>query len=140
MPSQNNELRNALADEWGTNWANGTLSLRTGEIQANPELAVAGTEIVSIPLGATPFSVAASNGVVTRQGTPLSATAGAGGTIGHGVFLTSGDDGTGAPTDGQTRYFVDVVQGGGELNIDNEVVTNGQTVNVNSFTYTQPAS
>jgi|SRR5215472_10041932 len=110
----------------------GTLKIYTGAQPANANSAATGTLLVTVTL-AKPSYGAASAGVAALLGTPLSATAVAAGTAGW--FRIA--DSTGATVlDGA----ITATGGGGELQLDNTSIANGQTVHLNSLSYTQPAT
>lgn len=105
------------------------LELRTGAPPTNLTDADTGTLLATINLPSDWASQA--SGVLTVLGVPISATAGAGGTVGHARFKTSANavvaDGT-----------VTATGGGGDWTIDNVVLANGQTVNLTGWTMTMP--
>lgn len=110
----------------------GTLKIYSGAQPASANDAASGTLLVTVTL-ADPAYGSAASGVAALAGTPLSATASAGGTAGW--FRV--EDSAGATIfDGA----VTATGGGGELELDNTSITNGQTVNINSLPYTQPAA
>lgn len=112
--------------------ANGTLEIRTGAQPADADDADAGTLLCTVNLAATAYGAAAS-GSAALAGTPLSGTAGAAGTAGH--FRVKNKDGT-AVFDGD----ITATGGGGDLELDNTSIANGQTVNINSLAFSIPAS
>ena len=124
--------RNRQADSLGsTFYGGGTLKIYTGSQPATADTAPSGTLLCTITLPATPFG-AASGGVASKSGT-WSAAAGAGGTAGWFRIETSG--GT-HPMDGA----ITATGGGGDMELDTTTIVSGQTVTINTFTLTQPAS
>jgi len=122
----NNNLANALLDQFDTQFPAGSiLELRTGA-PAGAENAAGGSLLASITLPATPWAAAAS-GSKAKNGT-WSVAAGAGGTIGHYRLKNAGDT-------RRVEGTVTATGGGGDATVDNTNVANAQTVTVNTFTY-----
>lgn len=118
--------RNSLADHIDS-------LVNTGGTDAQGDLVVfdGATELVRFNLQDPAFS-AASSGQITVNGTTLSATASAGGTADS--FEVQDKD--------NNRVFsgsVTATGGGGDAEIDNTSISNGQTVNLTSGSYTAPA-
>lgn len=110
----------------------GSLRIYTGSQPADADTAPSGTLLVTIALAATAFGAANSSGTATLASTPRSGTGAAAGTAGWFRVLSGG----GATVfDGQ----VTATGGGGQLELDNTSIAVGQTVNISSLTYTQPA-
>ena len=117
--------RNALADavddrvNSGSTDVNGDLVLFDGM-----------TELVRFAL-ANPAFGSASRGQITLSGLPLSNTASASGMA--NIFEIQDRD--------NTRVFggsVTATNGGGDMELDNTSINSGQTVQIDSFTYTAP--
>lgn len=106
----------------------GSIEIRTGAQPADADTAASGTLLVTIPLSATAFGSASAAGTATLAGVPKSAAAVAAGTAGWYRVKSGG---------GLTVY--DGAVGAGELVLDNTNIAIGQTVQINSLTYTQPA-
>jgi hypothetical protein len=104
------------------------LKIFDGSLPANCAAANAGTELVSMTLP-NPAFAAASGGVKAKTGT-WSGTAGASGTADYYRLYES--DGTTCRAQGT----VTAAGGGGDLIIDNVTIASGQTVTVDTFTYT----
>lgn len=88
------------------------------------------TTLVDITLSDPAFG-AASSGVATAAGLPLSGTAGAAGTADNFQVLDSDNNVIWSGTAGTS---------GTDMILDNTSIANGQTVNLTAFTHTQPAS
>ena len=88
------------------------------------------TTIATINLPNPAFG-AASTGVATLQGVPLSTTAGATGTIDNYQVLDR---------DATLLFSGSAGESAAEVIVDNADVNSGQTVNVTSGTFTMPAS
>lgn len=125
-----NAAADAVVDLADAGAAAGTLEVRTGAQPASANDAATGTLLVTFTLSDPAFG-AATSGSAALSGTPQ-ATAVAGGTAGW--FRVEDSDGNtvfdGACSD----------DGSGELDFDNLSISNGQTVNLNSFNYTAPAA
>lgn len=130
--------RNAILDSgWADMFDGGVLEIREGAQPATPDLAPTGTLLASIALP-TPCFGAAAAAVIAKAGTWQDASANATGTAGWARFRAAGTDDS--VDDTQVRMDVDVGEGAGELQIDNEDVNAAQSVTVTTFTITQPAS
>ncbi|MFF4600541.1 hypothetical protein [Amycolatopsis sp. NPDC001319] len=107
----------------------GSLKIYSGTQPADADTAPSGTLLVSIALAATAFGSASSAGTASLASTPRSGTGVAAGTAGWYRVVSGG---------GATVY--DGAVGSGELVLDNTSIAVGQTVNINSLTYTQPGT
>lgn len=125
--------RDSQADALADLYDGGSLKIYSGSQPATADTAPTGTLLVTITLP-TPAFGASSSGVAAKAGT-WSAVASAGAPTNAGYFRikTSGDS---FPIDGA----ITATGGGGELELDNISILSGQTVTINSFTLTQPAS
>lgn len=125
--------RDNQADALADLYDGGSLKIYSGSQPATADTAPTGTLLVTITLP-TPAFGASSSGVAAKAGT-WSAVASAGAPTNAGYFRikTSGDS---FPIDGA----ITVTGGGGELELDNISILSGQTITINSFTLTQPAS
>lgn len=110
----------------------GKLRIYTGAQPADVDDAASGTLLVDIALADPAFGSAAA-GAAALASTPRSAAASATGTAGWFRILDSDNV---ARIDGN----ITATSGGGDIELDNTSIASGQTVNVNSLTYTQPAS
>jgi hypothetical protein len=124
MATKNTALRNKQGDDFRALWANATLVIRNEDSDHT---------VVSFALGATPFA-AASNGVITLQGTPIAGTAAnaySGGVI-RARLISSG-----------STYLIDELTVGtsaAQVIISSLTILQGQTINLNSLTFTVPAT
>ena len=109
----------------------GNIKIYSGSQPADADTTPAGTLLVTIALAATAFGSANSSGVAALASTPRSGTGAAAGTAGCFVFESGG----GAKVFGGS---VTATGGGGDLTLDNTSIAVSQTVNITSFTYTQP--
>lgn len=120
----------AIVDRLDTGGA-GTIKLYTGTQAATADTAIGSqTLLVTINLSATAFG-AASNGVATLAGTPLSGTAVASGTatwfrMANGAGTTIMDGTVGTATS--------------DLIVNTTTINSGNTVTVSSGTVTMPAT
>lgn len=112
--------------------AAGTIKIYTGAQPADADTDPAGTLLVTITLPAPAYGAANTSGVAALLGTPLSAAAAAAGVAGCFSVETS----TGANV---FQGSVTATGGGGDLTLDNTNIASGQTVNINSLSYTHPA-
>lgn len=120
--------RNARLDAIETNaGVSAILKLRTGAQPADCGTADSGTVIATINLPSDYFNAAAT-GAMTKLGTWQDASADASGTPAH--FRLYKTDGTTCIAQGT------VGQGTGDLSLDNTTVVAGQTVTINTFTFT----
>lgn len=123
-------VRNAQLDALET--AIGTspiLKLRTGSKPSTCATADSGTVIATMTLPSD-WMAAASSGAKALSGTWQDAAADAGGTVAHFRIYDSG---------GSTCHIqgtVTISGGGGELTLDNNVVTLGQQITITGFTIT----
>ena len=117
-------VRNTLADLIDT-------LVNTGAGTAVLKLRDATTDIVSFNLAATAFG-AASGGTITLASTPIAGTAGASGDVDGFQVLDK---------DGNLVFSgtVTATGGGGDIEITNISVANGQGCSLTSFTYSAPA-
>lgn len=127
--------RNAAADavvdllDGGT--GAGTIKIYTGTQPASAQDAVSGTLLATITLTDPAFG-AASTGVATLAGTPLSGTGVAAGTAGWARLA----DSAGATVlDGS----VTATGGGGQIELATTTISSGVTVQITSGTVTMPA-
>lgn len=123
------EARNAKLDALNT-YGTTTAKMRiyTGAQPANCAAANSGTLLWEINLPNPHWSAAAS-GAMAKTGT-WSGAASAAGTAAHFRIYNSQ-----ATMDGTTCFMQGSVgQGSGDLSLDNNVIANGQTVTINTFT------
>ncbi|MFN2496623.1 MAG: hypothetical protein ABR608_12060 [Pseudonocardiaceae bacterium] len=120
----------------GTTNATGRLRIYTGAQPADADDAASGTLLVEILLVNPAYGAANTSGTAALLSTPRSAAATAAGTAGW--FRVLNRDNVGV-FDGSIRATADA-DTGQELVLDNTNIASGQTVNVNSLSYTQPAS
>ena len=123
-------LRNARLDAIETLvGTSAKIKIFTGSKPANCAAADSGTVLATWNL-ASDWAAAASGGSKSLSSTPLSTTAGASGTAGYYRLYAS---------DGATCHMqgtVTAVGGGGDLTLDNPNISNGQTVNITSWSIT----
>lgn len=127
----------AVVDRLDAGAGAGKLRIYSGAQPADADSAPVGTLLCEVTLADPAFGAAASSGVATLLGVPLSGvgTAGAGaGTNAQSYRLVDSNDVTVA--DGA----VTGTGGGGELELDNVNIAEDQVVNITALTYTQPAS
>lgn len=127
----NTAVRNRQADSVGDDFNSGTCKIYTGSQPASGNDAPSGTLLVTINLPADAMA-AAVTGVAAKSGT-WSGVAVADGTAGWFRIANSG----------ATRNYdgeVTATAGGGEIELDDISIVTGQTVIINTFTVTQPAS
>lgn len=121
-------VRNAVADVIeATIGTAPVLKLRTGSPPADVASADSGTVLVTITLPSD-WLAAASSGSKTKLGTWEDTAADASGTAGH--YRVYASDGTTAHMQGT----VTVTGGGGDMTLDNPVISIGQQVSINAFT------
>ena len=104
------------------------LDIRTGAQPANCSVGDAGTELEHMALPSDWMS-AASAGSKAKNGT-WTGTADDGGTAGHFRIKDSGD------TTCHMQGSITATGGGGDMELDNVSVSNGQTITVQTFTLT----
>lgn len=122
-----NDIANNISQT--ANFGGATFAVYTGTQPANANSAATGTKLVQYALDTLTGGAAASNGVVTISGTPVTATAIASGTAGWGrlVMGTWTIDGTVGTT-------------GTDFIIDSTTITNGSVYAISALTFTMPAS
>lgn len=127
----NAAARNRQADSVGDDLNSGTLKIYTGAQPASADDAASGTLLVTINLPADAMAAAAS-GVAAKSGTW------------SGVAAATGDAGWfRIANSAATRNYdgaITVTGGGGDIELDDISIVSGQTVLINTFTITQPAS
>lgn len=116
----------------GTGDTEGKLRIYTGTQPADADTAASGTLLVEIDLANPAYGAANTSGTAALSGTPLSGTGAADGDAGW--FRIVNRDAT-TVFDGE----VTATGGSGELELDNVSIATGQTVNISSLSYTQPA-
>jgi hypothetical protein len=123
-------VRNARLDVIETTiGASPILRLRTGAAPANCGTADSGTVVATMTLPAD-WAAAASGGSKALAGTWQDLSADAAGTVAHFRIYDSG---------GSTCHLqgtVTISGGGGDMTLDNNVVTLGQQITITSFTLT----
>ena len=124
--------RNARLDTVeSTNGTSCSLEIRTGAQPANCAAVGTGTVLVTINLP-TDWMAVASGGTKAIAGTWQDTSADATGTAAHFRVYNSQ-----VTKDGTTCYMQGSVgQGSGDLSLDNSALVAGQTVTVNTFTWT----
>lgn len=105
------------------------MKLRTGAAPATCATADSGTVVATLNLPSD-WMAASSSGVKAKSGTWQDASADAAGTVAH--FRIYASDGTTCHMQGT----VTATGGGGDLTLDNNVVSSGQTVTITSFSIT----
>jgi hypothetical protein len=125
-------VRNAMLDAIET-IANTSakLLLYTGAPPTNAGTAEGGTLIATFSL-ASDWAAAASGGSKALSSLPLTVAASGSGTLGH--FRLTANDGTTCAMQGT----ITATGGGGDMTVDNVVVTAGQNINITGFTVTAP--
>jgi hypothetical protein len=137
MPNLSMTIRNAILDSLFNAGSalgvfdGGTAEFRSGAAPGADNTAT-GTVIASVALGADSMTAAAS-GSVAKNATWQDLSADNAGTIGHARFKSS---------DGLKimEFTVTATGGGGEITVDNTVLTAGQQFTVTGFTVTMPAT
>lgn len=122
--------RNARLDAIETELITGGaphLKLRTGAQPADCATADSGTVLCDMTLPADPMAGAGS-GQKAKSGTWSGTGSGGGGTAAH--FRLYKNDGTTCVMQGS------VGQGSGDLSLDNNVIADGQTITISTFTLT----
>lgn len=125
-------LRNALLEAIESSLGTAAkVRVLTGTQPATCATAESGSLLAAWTL-ASDWSAAASGGTKSLSSTPLSTTAGATGTAGY--FRLTDNAGTTCHMQGS------VGTSGTDLIIDNASITNGQTVQITSWTWTAPGA
>lgn len=123
-------VRNARLDAIETAiGASAILKLRTGAQPANCAAADSGTVVATLALPAD-YMAAAAAGAKAKSGTWNDPSADAAGTVAH--FRIYASDGTTCHKQGT----VTITGGGGDLTLDNNVVTLAQVITITGFTLT----
>ncbi len=121
-------LRNSCADQAEVFiGASPTLELRTGAVPANCAAADSGTVIATMTLPAD-WLLAAASGIKALSGSWSDPSADAAGTVGHFRIKVSGTC--------HIQGTVTITGGGGDMTLDNNVVTLAQVINITSFNIT----
>lgn len=121
-------VRNARLDAIETTiGTSAVLKIRTGAQPADVATADSGTVLVTITCPSD-WAAAASGGSKAKSGTWSDSSADATGTAAHWRLYAS--DGTTCHAQGS------VGQGSGDLSLDNTSIVAGQTVTINTFTFT----
>lgn len=121
----------------GTGETEGKLRLYAGTQPADADSAPVGDLLCEIDLAQPAFGAAASTGTASALGVPLSGTGTAAASTG-----TAAQSFRIVDRDGNTVYDGAVTGsgGGGELELDNVSIADGQTVTITALTFTQPAT
>jgi hypothetical protein len=123
-------VRNAQADAFETTTGTSArLQIRSGSVPSDCAAADAGTLLCEITLPSD-WLTAASAGAKSRNGT-WTGTAAAGGTAAH--FRIKDSSGATCHMQGT----VTATGGGGDMTLDNTSIGSGQSVTVNTFSYTR---
>jgi hypothetical protein len=132
--------RNALLDTGiDTAFDSGVLEIRSGAQPASANDAPAGTVLATITLPADAFG-AVGSGAIAKAGTWEDTSADATETAAHFRLMTSTDGGGSSTTDIRIDGDVTITASGGAMELDNTSIASGQTVTINTFTITMPAS
>lgn len=118
-------LRDDIADLVGAAHADGSSG------QATLELRDGSSVVVAFQIGNTPFN-SASSGTITLQGVPINATATGDGDVDN--FQTKDRDGNVVLSGSVTAIGM-----GGDIEVTNTNVANGQDCSLESLTYSAPA-
>jgi hypothetical protein len=124
-------LANSLADAVDTAIGNaGKIEIRTGTQPATADTAASGTLLATFTLGSPGFG-AASSGVITLAGVPLTVAASSTGTAGYFRLMTSANS---SIMDGA------IGTSGQQINLNTTSITTGVNVTITSGTITMPTS
>ncbi len=127
-------LRNALLDQIeSTIGTSAVLKIRTLSPPADCAAADVGSVLVSYSL-ASDWAANAATGSKAWSGTPIAGTASGTGTAAH--FRLYASNGTTCHMQGT----VTATGGGGDAEIDNTSINNGQAVNITGWTWTAPGA
>lgn len=127
-------MANAVTTQVDSGSAAATLTIYSGTRPANANTALSGnTALATFTLNSTAFG-AASSGVITLAGTPLTVVASNTGTAVFFRVATGGTGGAGVCFDG------DVATSGSDLNLNSTSITSGVNVTISSGTFTAPAT
>lgn len=125
-----NNMAQVIRDLLDADAGAGKIDVYTGSQPANPNTAPSGTLLATFTLADPSFSAPAT-GVITIQGTPLSATGVAAGTAG---WFRASDNSGDAVIDGT----VTATGGGGTLELNTTTVSVGLSVQITGGTLTMP--
>lgn len=120
MATKNSALRDKMANDWAALWNTGTLKIRAGA-----------TVLATFTLGADAFANAAS-GAVAINGAPLTVVAAASGVADNAILESAGAT--------YTISGLTVGEGAAQVVLDNVDINSGQSVTLNSLTYTVSAT
>lgn len=134
---RNQIINGILNSQAGISFDSGTLEIRSGAAPG-PDAAATGTVLATITLPADAFA-AASAGAAAKSGTWEDTSADAGGTAAHFRIIQSGDT-NGATGSTDERIEGTVSTSGADLNLDSTTISAAQTVTIDTFTVTMPAS
>lgn len=126
----------AVVDRIDVGAGTAVLRLYSGAQPADADSAASGTLLAEFDLPNPAFGAANSSGTATALGVPLSTTGEAGAAAG-----TNAQSCRVVNRNGDTVFdgSVTATGGGGNVTLDNVNIASGQTVNITSLTYTQPA-
>ena len=127
-----NAAADAIADLSDAGAAAGYIEIRTGTQPAGPGSAATGTLLATVTLGDPAFG-AASTGVCTLAGLPITATGAGDGTAGYFRLYDSNDL---AIMDGS----VTAEGGGGQIELNTTTISTGVDFELTAGTITMPAS
>jgi hypothetical protein len=109
------------------------LNVYTGAQPSSCAATETGTLLVSFALAAN-YASASSGGIKSLSGLPIAATAGNTGAAGHYRIMDA------LNTTCHEQGSITATGGGGDATIDNTAITNLQTVNLTSFSMTEPGA
>ena len=119
----------AVVDDIDAGSGAGTIEIRSGTQPANANLSATGTLLGVLTFSDPAFGAANSSGVATAGTITGDASADASGTATWARIKDS---------DGNTVYDCDVGTSGATINLDSVSIIAGGTVDITSFTITQP--
>lgn len=127
-------VRNARLDAIETTiGTSAKVQIRSGAQPANCAAAASGTLLVEFALGSD-WAAAASAGAKAFNSTPVAGTAVGTGTAAHYRIVDS------AGTTCHEQGTVTATGGGGDVTIDNTSIVTAQSVNISSWTVTEPGA
>ena len=129
--------RTAEADAHGALLNNGTVVYLTGAIPADESVPRTGVVVATFDLPATAYQSATddgTNGTIAANPIPTTNATSDGTVTYYRAYRSGGAD----PADVIKQGTITGVSGGGDIEIDNPVITNGEPLSLGTWTYSRP--
>jgi hypothetical protein len=143
MPNLSTGLRNAILALIASTYegaGDGTLQFRTGARPASADSAAAGSLIAAAVIADNGFSDPSAGSMSKSSDVWEDPEADAAGTIGHARLIVAADANGASTTALRMDFTVTAIGGGGEIEVQNTVVEEGQPIIITGFNLVMPAA